>query len=548
MAHGYRDRLEYLATIADAPDVAAGPKTSTLQKLLSQFPGLVAIRFVDQGHELLALYDDGALAEASLTRVDLEPALRDLNPPVDPEATGGIMIVNSTVVEKLPTLTAYVRHARDDGRPPLEVSAVVRLEDFQRIAARSEAVGIYIKDAHGMLLAARDPGLPARKERASWHPTLEGGAAVVREYTGAQGVMIGGLAPSRAGGISAVAELPRSAAYVASRHLLQRLVLVALGLLMVAAVVATIWARRITRSIARLAEAAREIGHGHFDANVEVESRDEIGALATSFNQMATELDTRERALKTAQAALIQSEKMAAFGQLGAGIAHEVKNPLAGIQGIVQLALRQTDTAHPLREPLTIVEKETKRCRAIIDNLLKFARQEKTVHQATDVGKVIEDSAAIMNHQLAIHGVQIERDVAPNLPKIAGNANQLQQVLMNLILNADQAFEGKPGVVRLEAAPTPDGGVEMRVRDNGPGIPEAIRVRIFEPFFTTKPAGAGTGLGLSVSCGIIKDHQGRIEVASNPGQGTTFTITLPPLAGARLGSTVAASEPIQKAA
>ncbi|HEY5600071.1 MAG TPA: ATP-binding protein, partial [Candidatus Manganitrophaceae bacterium] len=218
-------------------------------------------------------------------------------------------------------------------------------------------------------------------------------------------------------------------------------------------------------------------------------------------------------------------EKMAAFGQLGAGIAHEVKNPLAGILGYAQLALRKVDKESPLFKQLEIIEKETKRCKGIIENLMKFARQEKTEFAPTDINQVVEDAVAIVDHQLTINRVKIEKILYPDLPKIKGNGNQLQQVLMNLMINAQQAMpEG--GQVKVSTARV-NGQAELRVADNGPGIPEEIRQKIFEPFFTTKPVGKGTGLGLSVSYGIVKDHGGQIGVESEVGKGTTFILTLP---------------------
>jgi signal transduction histidine kinase len=240
---------------------------------------------------------------------------------------------------------------------------------------------------------------------------------------------------------------------------------------------------------------------------------------------MATELHSRDTALKQAQAALIQSEKMAAFGQLGAGFAHEIKNPLAGILGLVQIHLRHAEPGTPMHQGLQTMEKETKRCKAIIDNLLKFARQEKVALEPTDIAKVVEDSAAIMRHQLGIHQVELAVEIEPSLPPVMANGNQLQQVLMNLILNAQQAMK-KEGKVTLSARRHAH-RLRLEVKDTGPGIPKELQLRIFEPFFTTKPAGEGTGLGLSVTFGIVKDHGGEISVSSEPGQGTTFVIDLP---------------------
>lgn len=319
----------------------------------------------------------------------------------------------------------------------------------------------------------------------------------------------------------------------------------ALALLSLAAIVSMFWSRRVTKSIVRLVQATRAIGQGQFDVNVNITSRDEIGALAESFNQMGGELSAREQALKGAQAQLVQSEKMAAFGQLGAGVAHEIKNPLAGILGLIQLLQRQTQENPTLRDGLATMEKETKRCRSIIDNLLKFARQEKVAFEPVDVGAVINDAVSIMHHQLALNQVALEKSVAEQLPPISGNGNQLQQVLMNLILNAQQAMAGSPGKVVVEAGRSGDPGVVLKVTDNGPGIPKEIQRRIFEPFFTTKPTGQGTGLELSVSYGIVQEHKGTIQVESEVGKGTAFIIRLPAATATSAGH--APAEPAQAA-
>jgi signal transduction histidine kinase len=276
-----------------------------------------------------------------------------------------------------------------------------------------------------------------------------------------------------------------------------------------------------------LSKASRNVGKGDFNVHVTPTSNDEIGELADSFNQMTDELHSRETALNKAQEQLIQSEKMAAFGQLGAGIAHEVKNPLAGILGYTQLSLRKAEKGTPLHKNLLIIEKETKRCKEIIENLLKFARQEKFNPELVDINQVIEDAATIVDHQLGIHQIRLEKELAPGLPQIMGNANQIQQVLMNLMINAQQAMDGAPGVVRLGSRLLDPEHIEVRVSDNGPGMSGEVKTRLFEPFFTTKSAGEGTGLGLSVSFGIIKEHGGEIRIESEPGAGAKFIITLP---------------------
>jgi len=204
-----------------------------------------------------------------------------------------------------------------------------------------------------------------------------------------------------------------------------------------------------------------------------------------------------------------------------------VKNPLAGILGITQLSLRGVEGGHPLQKNLLIIEKETKRCKTIIENLLKFARQEQVAFDAVDIPQVVADAVAIVDHQLGIHSIRVEQDLEPGLPDCQGNANQLQQVLMNLMINAQQAMAGSSGTLKLSARRGERDGVELRVSDTGPGIPKEIQGRIFDPFFTTKPAGEGTGLGLSVTYGIVKEHGGEIRLESEEGEGTTFVITLP---------------------
>jgi signal transduction histidine kinase len=171
--------------------------------------------------------------------------------------------------------------------------------------------------------------------------------------------------------------------------------------------------------------------------------------------------------------------------------------------------------------------KETKRCKLIIDNLLKFARQEKVEHSPLEVNAVVEDAVSIVDHQMGLSQVRLEKELSPALPTVIGNGNQIEQVLINMMINAQQAMDGAPGSIRIWTALSETGEVEIRIKDSGPGIPKEIQAKIFEPFFTTKGVGKGTGLGLSVSYGIIKDHKGDIRLESEPGLGTEFIITLP---------------------
>ena len=523
----YRDRLDVCARLLEDPKLSAEQRTALVQDVLEGFHGFVSLTAYARGTPLASVYDEASLHEGGITPSDLQHYRAEHPLPFAAIIEGQTYVENSTVGSRLPTLAIAVSHKRE-GSVPLVMSAVLRLDDLMNIATRSRSFNVYIADNRHMLLSHREASRVLHRERLAGIPTLgRNSAALVREISDPKGDKIAGYAPVEGTNLIAAAEVPSATAYFASRQLLSSLLWVALLLLAFAAVVSMLWSQSLTRSLAKLVEATREIAKGRFDVEVKVNSRDEIGTLAESFTQMGRQLNAREQALKDAEGQLVQSEKMAAFGQLGAGVAHEVKNPLAGILGLVQLMRRTRYDVPMLNENLETVEKETRRCRAIIDNLLRFARQEKVGLGPVDIGIVVNDAVAIMRHQLALAEVTLVQIVPTSLPRIQGNANQLQQVLMNLMLNAQQAMNGSPGEVLVEVSPWIGGRVEIRVRDNGPGIPKHIQQRIFEPFFTTKPSGQGTGLGLSVSYGIVHEHKGVIRVISEPGQGTTFEIELP---------------------
>ncbi len=279
--------------------------------------------------------------------------------------------------------------------------------------------------------------------------------------------------------------------------------------------------------LARLKEATAEISRGQFAYRVDVSSNNEFGELADSFNQMAEELSARESQLEEAHVALIHSERLAAFGQLGAGIAHEVKNPLAGILAVAQLAMKQSDDSNPFYSKMALIERETVRCKKIIDNLLRFARQDRLPREQVSINTVLTDATRLIEHQLAIHDVRLKLELSEQAGEVLVSPNQIQQVIMNLAMNAQEAMAPHGGTVWISSHPGPARTVEVVVRDDGPGIPGDILPNIFNPFFTTKPSGKGTGLGLSVSYGIIRDHDGTITVESIPGQGTSFVLTFP---------------------
>jgi signal transduction histidine kinase len=225
---------------------------------------------------------------------------------------------------------------------------------------------------------------------------------------------------------------------------------------------------------------------------------------------------------------LIQSEKLSALGRMSAGITHELKNPLAGIIGFAQLGQRVLAEDHQVTRYLRLIEKEGKRTKEIIDSLLKFARKEEVKFEKISLNKVAEDAMTLVAHQLATMGVKVFRELDANLPDIRGAFNQLEQVLINLLVNAAQAMEKSGGGnITVSTHVAKAGAAEITVADTGCGIPPENLSRIFDPFFTSKEPGKGTGLGLSVTLGIVKAHGGTIDVDSSVGVGTMFRLGFP---------------------
>ncbi len=331
------------------------------------------------------------------------------------------------------------------------------------------------------------------------------------------------------------------------------LILVTLGLVVLIVNV-------FTKPINRLLYASEQIAAGNLSIRSEVNQEDEIGQLAEAFDHMADSMQKsrsdieeynktleekiieRTKQLEDAQAQLIQTEKMGAIGQLAAGVAHELNNPLGGILGYAQFTLEKLGKLNPEKTSakdiesfaryVSDIEIQARRCKAIVQNLLRFSRSSRTVDFGElDLNKVVLETISFVEHQAHINRIRIDSVFASQLPPIHGNSGQLQQVLTNLLINAMHASQpGTAITVRTRFSPAVGefgGTVELTVTDQGSGIPKENLKKIFEPFFTTKEIGKGTGLGLSVSFGIINDHGGEISVQSTVGVGTTFTIILP---------------------
>ncbi len=241
--------------------------------------------------------------------------------------------------------------------------------------------------------------------------------------------------------------------------------------------------------------------------------------------ELEQKVEERTQELRAAQEQLLQAEKLAAIGQLAAGVAHEINNPMGVILGFAQGILKTLPPDDPLRKPLMTIEKESLRCKRIVQDLLDFARRSEPAFRLTNINELIDASCSLVEHQTSFQNVRLVKSYEPALPSIMADPHQLQQVFINVILNAYQAMPHGGTLYITTRAEGPE--LQAIFTDTGTGIPPENVQHIFDPFFTTKEVGEGTGLGLSVSYGIIKAHGGDIEVESQTGKGTTFVIKLP---------------------
>ncbi len=298
--------------------------------------------------------------------------------------------------------------------------------------------------------------------------------------------------------------------------------------------------RIISRPVQSLIDGVVDIRRGNLDMRIDLGRKDEFGRLAAEFNRMALNLKrVQERLREEAESRLElerqvrQAEKLAAIGKLASGIAHEVGTPLNVILGRAEYLLADLPPEDPRARSLTIILRQIDRISGIIQQLLRVVRTEKPELKPVEVTQVIREVSTFLDHEFRQRQVTLVTELAPDVPPIAADPDQLQQVFLNLMMNALEATE-PGGEVRVSAlrvdsvsGTNGDPGVEVQVADTGCGIPEEEQARIFEPFYSTKPPGTGTGLGLSITQGIVRDHRGTIRVESAVGKGTTFFLRFP---------------------
>jgi len=311
-------------------------------------------------------------------------------------------------------------------------------------------------------------------------------------------------------------------------------------------VIGLLLSQSIAQPILKLRSMTQAVAAGNLDESSGLIRTDEIGDLAEAFDVMTLRLRerTQEAArlyaeavqrnkelaeineqLRSTQMQLVQSEKLAAIGQLTAGIVHDVKNPLTVVKGMAELLLSEGNIPEDIREEITLIRDSSQKANVILTDLLTFARQSRPEMEERDMRETVEAALRLTAYPLRKAHIEVSKDLPNQAVMMTYDNQQIEQVLVNLVNNAVHAM-GDGGKLRINLSQA-DGAVAIALEDTGIGIPPENLRRIFDPFFTTKPEGEGTGLGLSVSYGIISNHSGHIEVQSKVGEGTTFTILLP---------------------
>lgn len=438
-------------------------------------------------------------------------------------ASGQLLVVNRSLPPSAPLISVMITQSGGGPTPQWAVTADLAHEQLLNVFATNLVYNAYLVGIDGVVVAHPERDQVTRRASLAQVPVVAAALAAPSgqgsvEFESDDGFWIGAYAPVARGRLRVITEIRRERALAASSRLVGFSVQVGLAIFLVAFVLSLVFARRLTVPLQSLRQATHRLAQGRYELTLPAEPGDEIGELAEDFRRMAKDL-------KNTQKQLLESGKLAAVGQLGAGISHEVKNPLGTIRGFAELALMSLDNRKQVEESLRMIIQGATRSLEIVKNFLSFTRPTQGERNVADLADVVSEALRLVDHQLRIGRVRLHTSFASPLP-VSVDAKQIQQVILNLALNAGQAM-ASGGNIYVVTQAREERWAELEFRDDGPGMPADVRERIFEPFFTTKQDSEGTGLGLSISYRIIQEHGGEIEVDSEVGHGCTFRIRLP---------------------
>jgi two-component system, NtrC family, sensor kinase len=549
----------HLSTAAILPldDFSRGELSQILEIPYRQLPAV----------SILALVNDKGVPVAGPVferAPELDPALAGREPvrPADldafsrrmpaPPARAGETAMTAPYRSGRGGLRIAVAHRLGPGR---SIVAEIVLADVEaRIAELSGPASIaYLVDGEGELLAhgVRGASLTAEErrlsdvgfsKRISW-------AHLVHRADGAR--WLAAFAPVRRYGWGAVVAQPMAVAFGAAERLRFYTFAWAAAALLLALALGAALARRVTQPVARLSRAAAAIAAGDYVARVEAAGKDEIADLGRAFGRMAEELRRRDEEihafneelqerveertaeLKTAQDQILRTRRLAALGSLGAGLAHELNNPMTAITGYLAILRKQLPPG-PQADMIATAQEQAMRVGRVVEDLRSFADQERTVPgKRFSLPRTVNSALALYDDRLRAAGIVLEKRFDEILPDAQGDPVQIQQVVAHLVENAINAMPAG-GTLRVSLGTVDGDALRLQVVDTGKGIPPTIRERIFDPFFTTKEQAGQVGLGLSVSHSIVEAHHGRILVESEEGAGAAITVLLPSATSAHL--------------
>ncbi|MBC8184088.1 hypothetical protein H8E88_23600, partial [candidate division KSB1 bacterium] len=304
---------------------------------------------------------------------------------------------------------------------------------------------------------------------------------------------------------------------------------VTFGLVLLAFIFVNYSSKKLITPLSILTNEMKQTSIDQQHRQISINSSDEIGYLAQAFEDMRERLFSSHQKLNQAQNQIVQAEKLASIGRLASGIAHEINNPLNGIQNCVRMILEEPDNKKQTDKYLTLTNEGLSKIESVVKKLLNYARQDQLIRQQVDINNSIKKMLELVEYKITKRHIKIVLSLDDSLISILGDPHLLEQVFLNLMINAYDAMPdgGKMTISTKNKTIKEQKGISCSITDTGLGIPKAELNKIFDPFYTTKDVGEGTGLGLSVCLGIIETHHGEIQVFSEQGKGATFSVFIP---------------------
>jgi signal transduction histidine kinase len=523
------------------------PAVSAVMKLTAKGEPIEPMFFFEESKERPPGHP--SFDPASLRTLTQAVPVKALSSVKEGEAAYGRVYAHSLTNKAAVAVAIRIAATQNADAAPFVLAEVVfqDLEGLLDHKARDTQGRIDLVDSTGLILASSDHSRRMTQLEAAVIPNLRPpGERVVHSFRTAQPALWASAARvSKELDFHVVVSVDEAAGMAPVRSMRYTVLLSIGATLLVLLTLGSLYTRRITQRISAVVVGVEAFSRGELHRRVEVSGDDEISALATTFNHMGAELEAANKKLQSwnqelanrveiakaelraAEAQLLETRKLAAVGQLGAGVAHELNNPLAGILGYVQLMLMSRDDGDQDLDMLRKIEQSAKRCKEITQNLLRFSQQRAQADlRAVDLNSVVRDALALTENQMKGEGVSLVTELFPEPVRVKADPGHTSQVVLALVSNARTAMLKSPKKTLTVRTGERDGKAFLEVEDTGKGIAPEHRNRIFEPFFTTKDVWSNVGLGLSVAYRVVHEAGGNIDMRTEVGKGSCFIVTM----------------------